>query len=390
MRSDAAVLAALLSTAVLGAMVQLAILPSLPQMAVYFSSAGGARDGTIIAQLVTTIAAPGMFLGAPLAGWAAERLGRRRVFLTATIVYALAGVAGAVAPSLGLLLLSRLMLGLAAGAVSAIGVALIGTFRPLTRRDSLLGWYSFIGSAGAFCVLLAAGALSSVHWKLPFLLYLAGLATLGIAGLTIEEEPVGPVSTREDTGSIRPAFRYFAALLLISLIMYMASIQGPFLLVSWGTKAPTAQAIFADAITAGGLIGAFLFGRVRRVAAFSTVFAGIWIAFGVSTIGLGLTGNFAADLVFGLLCGLGGGLLAPLMKSAVMDAVEPKAVGRSVGMIVGCLFLGQFVQPFAIAPFRLAFGIQQTFIGVGTASLVIGAALLVRAIVGRRLHVASA
>ena len=58
----------LLSGGALEAMVQLAILPSLTQMAAHFSNQGGVLDSATIAQLVLTVAAPTMALGAPVAG----------------------------------------------------------------------------------------------------------------------------------------------------------------------------------------------------------------------------------------------------------------------------------------------------------------------------------
>jgi hypothetical protein len=47
-----------------------------------------------------------------------------------------------------------------------------------------------------------------------------------------------------------------------------------------------------------------------------------------------------------------------------------------MGISVACIFLGQFIQPFVIAPLRSAVGVQEAFVWVGAVALVAGAMTL--------------
>ena len=104
-------------------------------------------------------------------------------------------------------------------------------------------------------------------------------------------------------------------------------------------------------------------------------------------MGLGLTGNLLAILAFVFICGLGTGILVPLIQSAILNVVGPQASSRAMGVAFGCLFLGQFLQPFEIAPLRSTIGIQQTFIAVGLATAVVGAGLLLKAALTKKIRV---
>ena len=253
-RREPLLIGALLSTAVLTGMVPVAILPGLPKMSAFFASTGG--GGTMAAQLAMTIAAPGIIVGAPVAGWLADRLGKRSMFLCLAILYAVLGVAGGLTSTLPLLFASRFLLGAASGGLTAVATSLIAEFQPIERRDRLLGWSSMTASVGAFAVLLVAGPLAEVSWRLPFGLYLSGLVTCVIAAFSIQKPIAAPVPVTVAGGAIRPALRLFLLMAVMSTVVFMPAVQGPFLLVHWGIVSPTLQALFHDSVTAGSIFGA--------------------------------------------------------------------------------------------------------------------------------------
>jgi MFS family permease len=367
----------LMAGGVLAGAVQLAILPAMTQMAAHFSENGG--DGAFIAQNVTTIAAPVMAFGAPLIGWLAGILGKRKVLLAAAVIYGAAGIAGAAAPDLWTLLASRLILGLAAAGYVTIAVALVGDYYAGEARDKLIGWFSVVGGGGTMLVLFAAGKLTEFGgWHAPFFLYLAGFPLAILAFFTVFEVPraaaASVASARSD--SVRGAAGIFVLVILISIVMYAVTIQGTFLMASEGIVNPSTQSNILLLATVGSMAGAYLFGLIRPRLGFHLVLALVWAALAIGTIGFASTPNVFLLALFAGLAGMGSGLMQPLTQSAVLNILSPAAAARGVGLAVGCIFLGQFLNPYVLSPLRAAFGVQGAFVAAGAAAA-LGAALAV-------------
>jgi predicted MFS family arabinose efflux permease len=372
----AARLFVLLTGGILAGMVPLGILPSLTQMADHFSAQG---NGTLIAQNVITIVAPTMALGAPLIGWLTEVFGKRPVFLMSALFFGLAGAAGAVAPDLWTLLISRIVLGLAAAGVTTMTIAYIGDYYPGEQRDKLIGWYAMIGSGGSFFTLLAAGRLADIGgWRAPFLLYLVGLLIMALAIPTLADakDKKATTGTRAEDGSIRDAFGIYALILVLSVVMYTVTIQGPFMLKAAGIVKPSLQSNILMMTTVGAVLGSYIFAFVRPKMGFLGVLALVWAAFGLSIVGFALTADVVA---LGFLSGLSGfaaGLMQPLTQSAVLNVVPQQAAARAIGPAVGFHFLGQFLHPFAFLPLHTALGGQAAFLWTGAAALVASGATI--------------
>jgi len=365
--SRAARLFVLLSGGVLAGMVQLAILPSLTQMAAHFSDQG---DGAFIAQLVTTIAAPTMAFGAPLIGWLAGKVGKRPVLLVSAVVFALSGALGAFAPDLWTLLASRFLLGLAAAGLGTTAMAFIGDYFSGEARDRMIGWYATVGGGGSLITLIVAGGLAEAGgWKAPFALYLIGLLIFFVALPSIAEPKRAEGPAAAAGGSIRGAIPYCILIVLISISMYMVTLQGVFLLDQRGISSPSTQAIIMDVTTIGSMTGAYLFGYIRPKLGFHGVLALTWIVLGAGCIGFGASADVVAFAICGGLTGLGSGFMQPLTQSAVLNAVPPQAASRAIGLAIGGIFLGQLLNPFLLKPLRAAIGVEGTFLWVGAASL---------------------
>jgi MFS family permease len=360
----------LLGGAILAGMVQLAILPALPAMGAYFSDGG--HDGTLIAQNVTTISALAMAFGGPAVGWLSDRVGKRRVLLVSALVFGLAGAAGAYAPDLWTLLGSRLLLGIAAAGYVTIGVSLIGDYYPdPIARDRLIGWFTVVGGLGSLAVLAGAGWMTKTGgWHAPFAMYLSGLPLFLIGLFTITDVPVAAgASSAQSSGSIRGALGIYVLIILISISMYTVTIQGTFLMNEEGITDPTVQANVMLLTSIGTVIGAYAFRYVRPAFGFSLTLALTWTLMALGNAGFASTVNVYLLAACAGLIGIGSGFTTPLMTTAVLGAVPPSASARGVGMAMGCLFLGQFLHPPALTPFRAAFGLPGAFLWMGGLSL---------------------
>src|SRR4051794_5837317 len=103
-----------------------------------------------------------------LAGRVGDLIGQRRVFLAGLIVFTLASVACAAAPSQGFLIAARFVQGAGGALTSAVVLGMIVMMFPEPgERAKAIGIYGFVASAGGSIGLLAGGVLTdaiSWHW----------------------------------------------------------------------------------------------------------------------------------------------------------------------------------------------------------------------------------
>jgi EmrB/QacA subfamily drug resistance transporter len=102
-----------------------------------------------------------------LGGRLADLLGRRRVFMSGLILFALASLAGGFAESEGALIAARAVQGLGAGILSPAALSIVTTtFRDGSERNKALGaWGAVAGSGGAAGVLLGGILTEYVGWE---------------------------------------------------------------------------------------------------------------------------------------------------------------------------------------------------------------------------------
>ncbi|MGV9412330.1 MFS transporter [Nocardia sp. NPDC003693] len=106
-----------------------------------------------------------------LGGRTADLLGRRRVFLIALAVFAIASLAGGLVSSGPLLILTRFIKGLAAAFTAPTGLSIITTtFAEGPARNKALSIYTVFGAGGYSMGLLFGGLMTGFGWRWTFLL----------------------------------------------------------------------------------------------------------------------------------------------------------------------------------------------------------------------------
>ncbi|MCU1492565.1 MAG: transporter [Acidimicrobiaceae bacterium] len=120
-----------------------------------------------------------------LGGRAADLLGRRRVFLVALAVFAVASLLGGLSNSAGLLIAMRFVKGAAAAFTAPAGLSIITTsFAEGPARTKAMTVYTATGASGFSLGLVLGGLLTSVGWRWTFLMP-APVALVVLAGAII-------------------------------------------------------------------------------------------------------------------------------------------------------------------------------------------------------------
>ncbi|MFG2713546.1 MFS transporter [Streptomyces goshikiensis] len=132
---------------------------------------GAHYDGASLAALSWILNAYAVIFAASLipAGGLADRIGPRRAYLAGLVVFTLASVACALAPTVWVLVGARVVQAVGAGLLIPSSLGILLTVAPPERRiPSIRTWSAISGLAAAFGPL-AGGLLTELDWRLIFL-----------------------------------------------------------------------------------------------------------------------------------------------------------------------------------------------------------------------------
>ena len=368
----------------LGGLAPLGLALDQAALAGHFGDGGLAMAGTIF-----TAPSLAIIFGAPLGGYLAERFGYRLTLLVALLVYGITGVAGLVTDGYGPLLASRLVLGLAAGTVMAIYLALASAYFEGTARAKVLGFAVACSAiVGALALYLGGLLVDLAGWRGPFALYLLGFATLFAAWATVKGPFQAPVRAARAAGGpgmltvIAQLWPIYGVLLIISIGTFMPSAGGPFLLKANGIAAAKDQGAILSAGSTPAIFTAAAYGFARRWFSDWSLFILV-----PATMGIGLTAAVPMHAVALLvttfvIIGLGTGFKAPVAGSILMASAPPNIRAAAGGLSFSCIFLGQFLDPPLIRLLTgpLGMDIHGAFLAIGAALILVAATIAVAGI----------
>jgi MFS family permease len=302
----------------------------------------------------------GLMLGAVGFGALADRLGRRRVFLSSLLLYGIATLAAAVAPNFAVLMLLRLLAGIGVGAeYSAINAAVAELAPDASRGRAAALVLTFWPIGSLVASLLAWLVLSTVSpelgWRLVFAV--GGLIALS----TVWFRRHLPESARWQAAPRAPLSRLWRTCrsrLLLGMVLDFAEASGyyglfaflPLVVLPALRLTPVQLPVFYLAGGAGALVGglaaALLLDRAGR---FTTV-TGFYVATAIATVLLALVSGWGAAAL------LPGFALVNLLATASWIAAYPtfselfptslRASGIGASVAVGRI--GAAASPFVV------------------------------------------
>ncbi len=141
---------------------------------------------THLQEFTVSIVLIGAMTGSACAGVLADRIGRRQALFLAGGVFGLGAIGSALAAGIGVLLVSRFVVGLAIGLSSVVAPLYISEVSPARFRGALVSLYQFaitVGILGAFIVDYAFAPSGAWRWMLglaviPSLVLVGGMIPL--------------------------------------------------------------------------------------------------------------------------------------------------------------------------------------------------------------------
>lgn len=216
-----------------------------------------------------------------LGGRAADLLGRRRVFLTAVAMFALASLVGGLVDDGTLLIATRILKGIAAAFTAPAALSIVTTtFAEGPARNKALGVFSVFGASGYSAGLVLSGLLTQVGWRWTFFLPvpIALIAWIAASRLLPKDGPRSSggydlpgavtsvaamlllvytvVQAPEVAGPRRTLIQFaVAALLLIAFVAIERRSAHPLIRLGILRSGPLARANLGATVFFGGFIG---------------------------------------------------------------------------------------------------------------------------------------
>ncbi|MFE6780471.1 MFS transporter [Streptomyces sp. NPDC057702] len=325
-------------------------------------------------------------LSAPLvAGWAAGARPRLMI-LVALAVFTVGNGLTAVAPSLALLLASRVVAGAGAGVYAALSTAAASALVPAERRGKALALV--MGGMSTGTVLgVPLGVLLAEHagWRATMGL-VTGLGAVAIGGLAalLPQVPAAPtVSARQRLGAVTDravapvvGVSFLAAVASLGLYTYLAPV-----LASAGDIHGITPYLWAWG--AGGVLGSVVIGPlVDRTGRARTLVTAVLVAVGVALALLTPLAGVPVLLGAALVVWGAGGWALQVPQQHRLLAVGAERGTVALALNNSALYLGSAVGS-ALGGLALAAGLPGSALPWAAAATV-GLALLPHALTGRR------
>ncbi|MFI1925899.1 MFS transporter [Streptomyces sp. NPDC020377] len=375
------------------------IAPVLPRMRDHFAGTPGVEA---LVPMALTIPALSLALLAPFAGIVVDRLGRKRLLVIATALYAVVGTSPLWLDSLGAIVAGRALVGVVEAAIMTCCTTLIGDYYSGRQRDRYLALQTMCASISATAFFVLGGAAGSAGWRTPFWAYAVSLLLAPAmaaflprprpTGNTTAPSPAAPAGTPNAPSSAalaEPAGRSFpwrplagtcALTVFGAVLFYTVQVEMAFLLDDMGVTDPGMIGLAIAASSLATVIGAVVFTRLGRTpdawlpvvfALCALGFAVIWLAPGPVVLTVGAMIN----------C-FGGGIMLPSLLTLALSKLDYADRGRGTGLWTGSFFIGQFICPLVVLALTSAVGSLTGALGALALAGAVGAVAL--GLTGRR------
>ena len=303
---------------------------------------------------------PGAFFG----GWIADRIGRKKILITAVLLFGLFSLCTAYVESYSSLLLVRFMTGLGLGAALPNLIALCAEAVSERNRGTAISFmYCGVPLGGALAAAVAM--FSSEHWQTTFIIGgLAPLLVVPLMALLLPEstafrkqhsatDNLRPSTTQAlfGEGRARNTLALWLSYFFTLTVMYMLLNWLPSLLLEQGfskSQAGMVQMLFNIGGALGSLLGGLLLDRCNKSKVVLFVYAGLLVALAGVGLSIGIVPMSIAGFAAGLFVMAAQLVLYALAPQSYPTAVRATGVGAAVaigrlGSVAGPLAAGQIL-----------------------------------------------
>jgi predicted MFS family arabinose efflux permease len=339
----------------------IALSPVLPAVAAEFDVStavvGQLRSVAGLAAGIASLALPA----------AARRLGLSRVLRAGAVLLAAASVASAAAPTLWLLALAQVPVGIAASALMATATSAAGDWAPTPLRGRVLSW-ALIGSPAAWIVgMPVLGVLGGASWRLGWLALPLAAALAALVAVPDRGNAPGGNGAGLRVALGDPVVRRWLLAELAANSAWLGTLvyAGALFAETYGTPPPAIGGLLALAAAAFAL-GNLVFRRLVSAASPSTLIRlALGMALLVALFGVLRTGPAVSAALLAAASFLGGG--RTLLGNAYgldarpdrrLPAMAARAAANQLGTFVGAATAGAALAAGGYSFFGLVLALE--------------------------------
>jgi MFS family permease len=305
---------------------------------------------------VLTMPAIWVLLFSPVAGWMADRFGRRDLLLVSMVVYAFVGIAPAFLDNLYAIIVTRTGVGICESIVLTVSTTMISDFFKGRARERWIASQTAMASLSALGIIYLGGQLGSAYgWRGPFYLYLYSLVLAFAVYGFIWEPTVEPweaaESVSDDAAAVKFPWRRMVGIcsltLLASICFYTVITKNAEALVSLGVSNPADIGKYTMIASIGVPLGTFIYWGVARLA------VGWLLLLDFALIGSGfvLMGRATEPTAYvwgSFINQIGCGIVLPTMLVWASRGLAYSIRGRGTGMWQAAFAVGQFLSGMVV------------------------------------------
>ncbi|MDD5053412.1 MAG: MFS transporter [Sulfuricurvum sp.] len=354
--------AALLGIAMLTVMSNAAIITSLPHLGEHFKHI---PNIDLLSRLMITLPSIVVAVLAPFLGHLIHKTSTIKSALFGLSLFAVAGSSGLYLNDIYLLLISRMVLGIAIAVLMIVGTSLVGNYFQGPARHKFMGLQSAFISIGGVLFIGGGGMLSDHHWRYPFGIYLIGLLILPLVILFLKEPHT--LINDDDSGEIStPLFRVYLLAFFMMLIFYTLPTQMPFLIINHFKASGTLAGFIISSAMASNALGALSFAKLKEHFDFQNIYLIGLIIMSIGFIAIGNIHNVYLFFLTSPIMGFSGGLLMTTTTAWMLQKAHHTKRIKASGYLTSSLYAGQFCSPIIFHPFVQFFGLSMFFVALGS------------------------
>ena len=325
----------------------ISLLPNLPQLLRHFAAVPHAN---FLVPSIITIPSVLIALLSPVSGVIADRLGRRRLLVAASLVFAVFATLPVLLSSLYAVLASLFVAGAAEAFIMTCGNALLGDYFPPQARKRWLGVQASLGSILATVIVLCGGLLGGISWRAPFLLNLMGCVVfVWLLLFTWEPKPAAEQRDAQVIAAPAAGFQWRTMLPVYGLslfagLFYYFQIELGVFFANLGVRTPFDLSLITTVASIGVIVGGWYIHQQKgRSVTFNIGLIFFCYAFGY--IGIGLSRGYLMALPFSLVSQAANGMFIPTYVGWALGKLDPSFRGRGMGLFMTSFFSAQFLAP---------------------------------------------
>lgn len=339
------------------------------------------------AGMLVSVHALAIAIFTPIMGIVVDRVGKLKVMIPALVLYSVFGVLGAFISNLPLLLVTRALLGIASGAITAACIGYLGTLYEGESRSRVLGFATSAMTTTSILVPLLGGWVGRHHWQHAFYLYASGIMLAGIVLLVLRERESDKTAGNQvqPTAQLRQLIKkpsilkQYILLAIAAQVVYAVVIYTPlYLKGAIGATPELNGMVLAVRGMGAAIVSAVLAPRLaKQIGPRETIALGFGLM-AVTLASIPLLHNLQIILITAVGFGAGFGLITPNAYNTLANHAPAEVRASVLAIGTGFNSLGQFISPLLLGPVWKYAGLPVVFYITAAIALITGIFSLLR------------